>query len=224
MNIKKDFLVTIALVFICIFCVFSTCMIISLPTVFAEGEEGTGEGTSDTSGYTEEQKAAAKAWLSAHGYAPTRAGAAQAYADYLAGKLDNDPDVRRYKGLDDETEDSDASNADLPDIDTSESGVHLDDSEDKEDSQEKEVKTGQASNDYSGDDISFDNLTSMIDSEDESYDIGSDIKESQEKLIIPQEKSSITLSYHEKDNPNYIWIMVLAGVIVIIGIVFLLKK
>lgn len=37
--------------------------------------------------YTEEQKQQAKAWLSAHGYAPTRAGAAQAYADYKSGKL-----------------------------------------------------------------------------------------------------------------------------------------
>ena len=51
--------------------------------------------------YSEEEKAAAKAWLVAHGYPPTRAGAAQAYQDFLDGKLDNDPDVRKYKGLDD---------------------------------------------------------------------------------------------------------------------------
>ncbi len=70
-----------------------------ISVVYAEGED-------DSSGYSEEQKAAAKAWLSAHGYAPTRAGAAQAYQDYLNGNLDNDPDVRRYKGLD--TEDSSA--------------------------------------------------------------------------------------------------------------------
>lgn len=37
--------------------------------------------------YTEEQKQQAKAWLSAHGYAPTREGAYQAYADYKSGKL-----------------------------------------------------------------------------------------------------------------------------------------
>ena len=66
--------------------------------VYAEGEGD------DSSGYTQEQKDAAKAWLSAHGYAPTRAGAAQAYQDFLDGKLDNDPDVRRYKGLDAKTE------------------------------------------------------------------------------------------------------------------------
>lgn len=71
------------------------------------GGEGSGDSGSEggdsvsSSGYTPEQIAAAKAWLSAHGYAPTRAGAAAAYQDYLSGKLDNDPDVRRYKGLDD---------------------------------------------------------------------------------------------------------------------------
>lgn len=37
--------------------------------------------------YTEKQKQQAKAWLSAHGYSPTRGGAAQAYADYKSGKL-----------------------------------------------------------------------------------------------------------------------------------------
>lgn len=36
--------------------------------------------------YTEEEIAAAKAWLSANGYSPTRAGAEQAYQDYLNGK------------------------------------------------------------------------------------------------------------------------------------------
>lgn len=44
--------------------------------------------------YTEEEKAQAKAWLSAHGYPPTREGAAQAYQDYLDGKFDDDPDIQ----------------------------------------------------------------------------------------------------------------------------------
>lgn len=37
--------------------------------------------------YTQEEKEAAKAWLAAHGYPPTRAGAEQAYQDYLDGKI-----------------------------------------------------------------------------------------------------------------------------------------
>lgn len=37
--------------------------------------------------YTEEEKEAVKAWLSANGYPPTMEGAQQAYQDYLDGKL-----------------------------------------------------------------------------------------------------------------------------------------
>ena len=40
--------------------------------------------------YTEEEKAQAKAWLSAHGYSPDAAGASQAYQDYLDGKFDEE--------------------------------------------------------------------------------------------------------------------------------------
>lgn len=40
--------------------------------------------------YSDEEKAEAKAWLSAHGYSPTKAGAEQAYQDYLAGKFDEE--------------------------------------------------------------------------------------------------------------------------------------
>ena len=68
-------------------------------TVRAEG---------DDSGYSEEEKEAAKAWLSAHGYPPTRAGAEMAYQDYLNGKFDDDPEVKKYReeteGDDDESE------------------------------------------------------------------------------------------------------------------------
>lgn len=51
-----------------------------------------------TAEYTEEQKQQAKAWLSAHGYAPTQAGASQAYQDYLNGKFDGDPQVEAVLG------------------------------------------------------------------------------------------------------------------------------
>ena len=48
-------------------------------------------GTGSTSyAYTEEEKAAAKAWLSAHGYSPDAGGASQAYQDYLDGKFDEE--------------------------------------------------------------------------------------------------------------------------------------
>lgn len=41
----------------------------------------------NSNAYTEEQIKQAKAWLSAHGYSPSREGAYQAYADYKNGKL-----------------------------------------------------------------------------------------------------------------------------------------
>lgn len=40
--------------------------------------------------YTEEEKAQAKAWLSAHGYSADYGGASQAYQDYLNGKFDEE--------------------------------------------------------------------------------------------------------------------------------------
>ena len=50
-----------------------------------------------TYAYTEEQKQQAKSWLSAHGYPPTRAGAEQAYQDYMDGKI-SVPEADAYLG------------------------------------------------------------------------------------------------------------------------------
>ncbi len=185
----------------------------------------------DSSGYTEEQKAAAKAWLSAHGYPPTRAGAAQAYADYLAGKLDNDPDVRKYEGLDDNSDESDSSNSTL-EIDTSESGVHLDDSDDS-DGPGDNIKSDNAQNDKSADSssdsIDFENITYMVDEEQgtsDATDIGSELEESKETLVIPEESSEINLSYtEEKKSHNWFFIIAAIGCIaIVVFAVILLRK
>ena len=55
-----------------------------------------------TYAYTEEQKQQAKSWLSAHGYPPTRAGAEQAYQDYMDGKIDV-PEADTYLGRNKQT-------------------------------------------------------------------------------------------------------------------------
>ncbi len=86
--------------------VYARCSVAELGVEGGESESGnssesgdsSNSGSASTSGYSEEQIAAAKAWLSAHGYSPTRAGAAAAYQDYLNGKFDDDPDVQKYKG------------------------------------------------------------------------------------------------------------------------------
>ena len=51
-----------------------------------------------TYAYTDEEKQQAKSWLSSHGYPPTRAGAEQAYQDYMDGKIDV-PEADAYMGL-----------------------------------------------------------------------------------------------------------------------------
>lgn len=43
--------------------------------------------STNATAYTDAQKKQAKAWLSSHGYPPTRAGAYQAVSDYRSGKL-----------------------------------------------------------------------------------------------------------------------------------------
>lgn len=51
--------------------------------------------TTRTHAYTDEEKAQAKAWLSAHGYSPDASGAAAAYQDYLNGKFDEELGIKR---------------------------------------------------------------------------------------------------------------------------------
>ena len=77
---------------------------------FSSGVSVRAEG--DDSGYSEEEKEAAKAWLSAHGYPPTRAGAEAAYQDYLNGKFDDDPEVQQYMGGGDDDDDEDEDDED----------------------------------------------------------------------------------------------------------------
>lgn len=67
---KRQILRVLSIVLVIICLVFSVC-----DTAFA---------------YTEEEKAQAKAWLSAHGYSPDMGGASQAYEDYLNGKFDEE--------------------------------------------------------------------------------------------------------------------------------------
>ncbi len=64
-------------------------VMILLATVLAL-TAGIGTASVTHAEYTQEEKEQAKAWLSAHGYAPTREGAAQAYQDYLNGKFDEE--------------------------------------------------------------------------------------------------------------------------------------
>ena len=65
----------------------SCIILIGLLLCLAGGRMFIGTGGQKVSAYTEQQKQQAKSWLTAHGYAPTREGAYQAYSDYKKGKL-----------------------------------------------------------------------------------------------------------------------------------------
>lgn len=64
-----------------LFIAFMLFIIIGMTAFCADGNRMT------VHAYTEEEKNAAKAWLSANGYPPTMEGAQQAYQDYLDGKF-----------------------------------------------------------------------------------------------------------------------------------------
>ena len=68
--IKKKFLMMVAI-----------CILLA-SSIFCSGRN-----TLSAYAYTDEEIAAAKEWLAANGYSPSRAGAEQAYQDYLNGKF-----------------------------------------------------------------------------------------------------------------------------------------
>ena len=172
------------------------------------GGESSGEssGGTSSSGYTPEQIAAAKAWLSAHGYSPTRAGASQAYQDYLDGKLDNDPDVRKYKGLDKTDSSSDNSsgktNTGKPAGENDSDGTSENSSEATGSGQSNKTDKADASDLQSGTgdvaDVNFDDMTNIIDEEvDPKQELEDRIESSKSQLKLQSDDSEVTLIYDD---------------------------
>ena len=198
---------------------------ISASDVYAEGE-----GT-DTSGYTEEEKNAVKAWLSAHGYPPTRAGAEQAYQDFLNGKFDNDPQVRKYKGLDTETDtngsgdsSNSSGNGDASDSgDSNEVGAAS--------GKDGDASTNGADNDTPDENASDEPIIEMESLEDIMKADFEDELRSNTGLILPvMENKDMYLLYdkYEKKNDNndtqfYVIISAIA-ILVIISVFKLIQK
>ena len=167
-------------------------------------------GSSSSSGYTEEQKAAAKAWLSSHGYAPTRAGAAQAYQDYLDGKFDNDPEVRKYKGLDKTDDNSGKSSSGTP------SGENASEKNSENASNNNETGAGQANQNEKADasdlqngaddsNLNFDDMTNIIDEEvDPKQELEDSIEASKSQLKLKSSESEVMLIYDEYEDSSNI--------------------
>ena len=180
--------------------------------VNAEGEDG--------DGYTEEQKNAAKAWLSAHGYPPTRAGAAMAYQDYLNGKFDDDPAVRKYKGLDKEDSNKDSGNQN--NTNTSDNGSDSTEASEDNDSGEDTSGGGTvAKNDSSDEDVNVMEVIDMMQEKHEltAADLGEQIFNNKPKYLLDK-SPYIQLIYEpevveKKSSDSGVMIYILIGVVVV---------
>ena len=216
MNKFKYFLILLSILFFGISCAFFA----PSTTVRADEDEG----------YTQEEIEAAKAWLSAHGYPPTRAGAEQAYQDYLDGKLDDDPDVKAYRGEDDDDEEDDDEKEDGNNEDTGDtsnpSGENTDTNVTNEDGSstknQSSVNTAtDAKSQKSQADIEKEKL------ENKTKELESDLKSASSDMVLSEYQAPV-LSYEEtpeKTNRNT-FIFVIAGiafVIILISVIVLLR-
>ncbi len=198
---------------------------LSASDVYAEGE-----GT-DTSGYTEEEKNAVKAWLSAHGYPPTRAGAEQAYQDFLNGKFDDDPQVRKYKGLDTETDTNGSGDSSDSSGNGDASGSGESNEEGTASGKDGDARANGADNDTPDENASDEPIIEMESLEDIMKADFEDELRSSTGLILPvMENKDMYLIYdkYEKKNDNndtqfYVIISAIA-ILVIISVFKLIQK
>ncbi len=186
-------------------------------------------------GYTDEQVAAAKAWLSAHGYPPTRAGAAQAYQDYLDGKFDDDPEVRRLMG-------DDSDDDEIVDEDSGDSGKGKSDDESEDDSGSgfgsgnngnSGDKNGSGVNSKADEEVTVLNVADIMNSgsaqvaETNKEEFETTLHESASKLIIIPD-AELTLSYKAPESERNkngvpIVLIIIAAVAVLAILIYIIK-
>ena len=182
-------------------------------------------------GYTDEQVAAAKAWLSAHGYPPTRAGAAQAYQDYLDGKFDDDPEVRRLMG-------DDSDDDEIVDEDSGDSGKGKSDDESEDDSDDGDGNGsgsgfGSGVNSKADEEVTVLNVADIMNSgsaqvaETNKEEFETTLHESASKLIIIPD-AELTLSYKAPESERNkngvpIVLIIIAAVAVLAILIYIIK-
>ena len=215
MNKLKYFLIFLSILFFGISCAFFA----PSTTVRADEDEG----------YTQEEIEAAKAWLSAHGYPPTRAGAEQAYQDYLDGKLDDDPDVKAYRGEDDEDEEEDEKE-DGNNEDTGDASNPSEENTDTNVTNEDGSSTKNQSSVNTATDAKSQKSQADIEKEkleNKTKELESDLKSASSDMVLSEYQAPV-LSYEEtpeKTNRNT-FIFVIAGiafVIILISVIVLLR-
>lgn len=190
---------------------------------------GMGMGTTSHA-YTEEEKAAAKAWLSAHGYSPDAGGASQAYQDYLDGKFDEELGITTEEAS---TQTSEGESA------TGTESAKKKDTEGKNEQEKNEQGNNEAdSTAASGNKVEAQNTEDSENaSTEEGQSVSSENTEEQkvdEKQNVPEEESKepeqkqqITLYQKEKKDTYLEAVMVVLFSIVLLvvikGILMLIK-
>ncbi len=188
--------------------------------------------------------------VSSSGYTPDHIAAAN--QDYLSGKLDNDPDVRRYKGLDDtntSSADSSSDNVSLnetnnsPSSNVSQDSAATNVSADSSDSTEANTTNASAkTNDATGEADMTEFLEIVADGEDAEaladtegtkYDpFGAKIYALKDKLEITSNDSSVYLlenateeEYKKSSDQKALVIIIIAIAIVLLsGIILIINR
>lgn len=169
----------------------------------------------EISAYTDEQKQSAKAWLSSHGYSPTKEGAYSALSDYREGRLNlsaSEREAAKAAGIevysDNEESDSTDKKTEKPEKDKKKNKAKKDRKKKSKKKKKKENSTDKSINNNT-DNKADDNTDSNTDSNTESY--ADDNKENNNKIKENADKNnsginevdtSPDVSNMEKANPD----------------------
>ena len=177
---------------------------------------GIGVGTTSNA-YTEEEKAAAKAWLSAHGYSPDAGGASQAYQDYLDGKFDEELGITSEEASTQTSEEESATGTES----TSENGT-----EEKNDQKNSEADSVAASgnkvevqNTKDAETASTEEGQSVSSENTEEQKVDEKQSVSEDESKEPEKKQQITLYQKEKKDTYLEAVMVVLFSIVLLVVI-----
>ena len=183
--------------------------------------------------YTDEEKAQAKAWLSAHGYSPDAGGASAAYQDYLNGKFDEELGITREASTEAETQSAYDDGEDKKEKATKESGSTSNSSVDNTQTSAGaetvwDIMGGTSEENTSEEQISTEQITEEVTTEAEpstqiAYDDSDDEDDANEDEE-DEKKSSIKMFMSEYKEIIIGVILSILVIVIVIGAVILAKK
>ena len=184
--------------------------------------------------YTDEEKAQAKAWLSAHGYSPDAGGAAAAYQDYLNGKFDEELGITRENSGNKEKDEktTEQKSTSVTDIYNTLRNEKTTREQSEESSGTGKKASGNETVTETATELTTESLTEEVtELTTEAADNENEINRSEENTSGIEEKTTdedVTL-YDvpaKEDNSDIVVYIVLAvvGLLVVGGVIFLVKK